>query len=104
MTIRLPKGMRAGAQARSRGSVVSADGAKFIVRPKSPRTLEVSASAKQGSKRVVVRLKRGAVRLTGKVGQAVRKGKTRKLRLRVVTVDTGGEKFVSPATAKAKRR
>ncbi len=103
MTIRLPKGMRL-VRSKVRGSVVSADGAKFIVRPKTSRQLEVSASAKQGSKRVVVRLKRGAVRLTGKVGQAVRKGKTRKLRLRVVTVDTGGQKFVSPATAKAKSR
>ena len=103
MTIRLPRGTKL-VRSRVRGSVVSAEGAKFVVRPKSSRRLEVSSSAKQGSKRVVVRLKRGAIRLTGKVGQAVRKGRTRKLRLRVVTVDTGGQKFVSPATAKAKRR
>jgi hypothetical protein len=103
MTIRLPKGTKL-VRSRVRGSVVSAEGAKFVVRPKSSRRLEVSASAKQGAKRVVVRLKRGAIRLTGKVGQAVRRGKTRKLRLRVVTVDTGGQKFVSSATAKAKRR
>jgi hypothetical protein len=103
MTIRLPRGTKL-LRSRVRGSVVSADGAKFVVRPKSSRKLEVSTSGKQGSKRVVVRLKRGAIRLTGKVGQAVRKGRTRKLRLRVVTVDTGGQKFVSPATAKAKRR
>jgi hypothetical protein len=66
--------------------------------------VEVSSSAKQGAKRVVVRLKRGAIRLTGKVRRAVRNGRTRKLRLRVVTVDTGGEQFVSATTAKAKRR
>ena len=94
MTIRLPRGTKL-VRSKVRGSVVSADGAKFVVRPKSSRRLEVSASAKQGSKRVVVRLRRGAIRLTGKVGQAVRNGKTRKLRLRVVTVDTGGQKFVS---------
>jgi hypothetical protein len=64
----------------------------------------VSSSAKQGAKRVVVRLKRGAIRLTGKVRRTVSKGRTRKLRLRVVTVDTGGQKSVSLATAKAKRR
>ena len=103
MTIRLPRGMKL-VRSKVRGSVVSADGAKFVVRPKSSRRLEVSASAKQGSKRVVVRLRRGAVRLTGKVRQAVRHGTTRKLRLRVVTVDTGGQKSVSLATAKAKRR
>jgi hypothetical protein len=103
MTIRLPKGMRL-VRSKVRGSVVSADGAKFVVRPKSSRRLEVFASAKQGSKRVVVRLKRGAVRLTGKTRQAVRRGKNRRLRLRVVTVDTGGQRFVSLATAKAKRR
>jgi hypothetical protein len=91
-------------RSKARRSVVSADGAKFIVRPKSSRQLDVSASAKQGSKRVVVLLKRGAVRLTGKVGKQVRKGATRKLTMRVVTVDTAGQKFVSRATAKAKRR
>ena len=40
----------------------------------------------------------------GKVGKQVRKGATRKLTMRVVTVDTAGQKFVSRATAKAKRR
>jgi len=103
MTITLPRGMNL-VRSKARRSVVSADGAKFIARPKSARRLDVSASAKQGSKRVVVRLRRGAVRLTGKVRRMVRKGATRKLTLRVVTVDTAGERFVSNATAKAKRR
>ncbi|MGH2978449.1 MAG: hypothetical protein ACRDLQ_02270 [Solirubrobacterales bacterium] len=103
MSIRLPRGMRL-LRKKARRSVVSAEGAKFVVRPKSTRRLEVSTSATQGSRRVVVRLRRGAVRLTGKVRRALRKGRTRKLRLRVVTVDTAGERFVSRATAKAKRR
>jgi len=103
MTIRLPRGIRL-VRKKARHSVVSADGAKFVVRPRSSRRLEVSASAKQGSRRVVVRLRRGAVRLTGKVRRSVRRGKTRRLRLKVVTVDTDGKKFVSRATAKAKRR
>jgi hypothetical protein len=51
-----------------------------------------------------VKLRRGAVRLTGKAVRDVRKGRTRKLRLRVVTVDTRGEKDVARAIAKAKRR
>jgi hypothetical protein len=103
LTIRLPKGMKL-VRSRVNRSMVSADGANFTVRPKSSRKFEVSASGKQGSKRVTVRLRRGAVRLTGKVRRMVRKGRTRKLRLQVVTVDTGGERFVSRATAKAKRR
>ena len=103
MTIRLPRGIRL-VRKKARRSVVSADGAKFVVRPRSSRRLDVSASAKQGSRRVVVRLRRGAVRLTGRVRKSVRRGKTRRLRLRVVTVDTDGKKFVSRATAKAKRR
>jgi hypothetical protein len=103
LSISLPKGMRL-VRSRARRSVVSADGAKFVVRPQSSRQLDVSASAKQGAKRVTVRLKRGAVRLVGKVRKQVRKGRTRKLRLQVVTVDTRGEKFGSRATAKAKRR
>jgi hypothetical protein len=53
---------------------------------------------------VVVRLRRGAIRLTGKVRKAVRRGKTRKLRLKVVTVDTDGRKFTARATARAKRK
>ena len=100
MSIRLPKGTKL-VRKRVRGSAVASG---FTVRAGSSRRVEVSSSAKKGARRVVVRLKRGAVRLTGKLGQAVRKGKTRKLRLRVVTVDTGGQKFVSSATAKAKRR
>jgi hypothetical protein len=103
MTIRLPKGTQL-VRRKARGSVVSAGGTKFVVRPKSSRKLEVTASGKEGSRRVVVRLRRGAVRLTGKVRRMVGKGRTRKLTVRVVTVDTGGETFVSRATVKAKRR
>jgi hypothetical protein len=103
MSIRLPKGMKL-VRKRVRGSTVASDAGGFTVRAGSSRRVEVSSSADQGAKRVVVRLKRGAVRLTGKVRRAVRKGKPRRLRLRVVTVDTRGERFVSSATAKAKRR
>jgi hypothetical protein len=103
MTIRLPKGMKL-VRKRVKGSAVASDTSEFTVRPGSSRSLEVSSSSKQGAKRVVVRLKRGAVRLTGKVRKQVRRGKTRRLRLKVVTVDTEGKKFVSRATAKAKRR
>jgi hypothetical protein len=103
MTIRLPKGTKL-VRKRVRGSAVGSDASKFTVRPGSARSLVVSSSARQGAKRVVIRLKRGAVRLTGKVARQVRKGRTRKLTLRVVTVDTQGKKFVSRATAKAKRR
>lgn len=103
MSIRLPKGMKV-VHKRVRGSAVTSDASPFTVRPGSSRRLEVSSSAKQGAKRVVVRLKRGAIRLTGKVRKLVRKGRTRKLRLKVITVDTGGEQFVSRTTAEAKRR
>jgi hypothetical protein len=103
MTIRLPRGIRLVRKKVRRG-VVSADGAKFVVRPLSARQLDVSAAGQQGSKRVVVRLRRGAVRLTGTVRKTVRKGRTRRLTLKVVTVDTDGKKFVARATATAKRR
>jgi hypothetical protein len=86
-----------------RKSAVASDTGGFKVRPGSARRVEVSGSRKQGAQRVVVKLRRGAVRLTGKAAKAVRKGKTRKLRLRVVTVDTRGEKDVARAIAKAKR-
>jgi hypothetical protein len=103
LSITLPKGMKL-IRKKARRSVVSSDTAKFVVRPKSSRKLDVSASAKQGSKRLSVRLKPGAVRLTGKVRKAVRRGRTKRLRLRVVAVDTGGKRFVVRATAKAKRK
>jgi hypothetical protein len=103
LSIRLPRGMKLVPK-KVRRSMVSADGASFVVRPKSSRKLEVSTSTKQGSKRVVVRLRRGAVRLTGKAARDIRKGRTRRLRLRVVTVDTRGEKDVARVIANAKRR
>jgi hypothetical protein len=103
MSISLPKGTKL-VRKRARRSAVSSDGAGFVVRPRSSRRLDVSATGRQGAGRVVVRLRRGAVRLTGKVRKAVRRGKTRRLRLKVVTVDTDGKKFVARATAKAKRR
>jgi hypothetical protein len=91
-------------RSRVRGSAAASDAGKFEIRPGSARRVEVSASSKRGARRVVVRLRRGAVRLTGKAARDVRKGRTRKLRLRVVTVDTHGEKDVARAIAKAKRR
>jgi hypothetical protein len=103
LSVRLPKGMRL-VRKKVRRSKVSATGGKFVVRPKSGRRLDVTTSAQQGSRRVVIRLRRGAVRLTGKAARAVRRGRTRKLSLRVVTVDTRGQKHTSRATAKAKRR
>ena len=103
MSISLPKGTKL-VRKRVRRSAVSSDGAGFVVRPRSSRRLDVSATGRQGAGRVVVRLRRGAVRLTGRVRRAVRRGKTRRLRLKVVTVDTDGKKFVARATAKAKRR
>jgi hypothetical protein len=103
LSVRLPRDMRL-VRSKARRSAVAADGSKFVVRPKSARKLEVAASGKQGSKRVVVRLRRGAVRLTGKVRKQIRRGRTRKLRLKVVTVDTDGKRFTTRATAKAKRR
>ena len=103
LTIRLPRGIRL-VRKKARRSLVSADGAKLVVRPRSSRRRVVSAAGMLGSRRVVVRLRRGAFGLTGKVRKSVRRGKTRRLRLKVVTVDRDGKKFVSRATAKAKRR
>jgi hypothetical protein len=103
MTIRLPRGTKL-LRKRARRSTAAADGTRIVVRPRSSRRLDVSASGKQGSRRLVVRLRPGAIRLTGKVRKAVRRGKTRKLRLKVVTVDTDGKKSTARATAKAKRR
>jgi hypothetical protein len=103
LSIRLPRGMKF-VRSRVRGSAVASDTGRFTVRPGSDRRVEVSTSAKQGARRVVIRLRRGAVRLTGKAARDIRNGRTRKLRLRVVTVDTHGEKDVARAIAKAKRR
>lgn len=103
MTIRLPRGVKL-IRKRARRAAVTSEGPGFVVRPRSSRRLVVSAAGKQGASRVVVRLRRGAVRLTGKFGKAVRRGGTRKLRLKVVTVDTDGKQFTARATARAKRK
>jgi len=103
LSIRLPRGMKF-VRRLVRKSAVASDTGGFEVRPGSARRVEISGSRKQGARQVVVKLRRGAVRLTGKAARDVRKGRTRKLRLRVVTVDTRGEKDVARAIAKAKRR
>jgi hypothetical protein len=79
-------------------------GADTSVKMVGVRKLDVSTRGKSGVRRFVVRLKRGAVRLTGATRKAVRRGKTKTLRLKVLSVDTQGGKFTARASAKAKRR
>jgi hypothetical protein len=74
------------------------------VKAVSARKLDASAKGSGGVRRFVVRLKRGAVRLTGSTRKAVRRGKPRTLKLKVLSVDTQGDEFTARASAKAKRR
>ncbi len=73
------------------------------VRAAGKRTLQVSKISGQGTRRVTVTLRRGAVRLSGKVRRLARKGKRPKIRIKVLSRDTGGTKHVSRVTASAKR-
>jgi hypothetical protein len=74
------------------------------VKAVSARKLDASAKGSGGVRRFVVRLKRGAVRLTGSTRKAVRRGKPRILKLKVLSVDTRGDEFTARTSAKAKRR
>jgi hypothetical protein len=97
LSLVLPRGMKL-----IRKKVKSTAGASL--RAVGARRLDVSSLGRHGAGRVVLKLKPGAVRLTGRTRAVVRKGKTRTLKLKVLSADTNGERFTTRTTAKARRR
>ena len=73
------------------------------MRAAGKRTLQISKLTSKGSRKVTVTLRRGAVRLSGKLRKQARKGKRPRVRIKVRSRDTKGVQHVSRVTAKAKR-
>jgi hypothetical protein len=67
------------------------------------RTVTVSGLPKKGVSTITLRLDRGAVRLTRKARDRVRRGRRPKLRYTIVAVETDGDKFRAGTSARARR-
>jgi hypothetical protein len=105
LSAKLPRGVTL-VKKRMKGKAVGvkgsgAGGAK--VRAAGKRTLQISKISGAGTRRVTVTLRRGAVRLSGKVRRLARRGKHPKVRIKVQTRDTAGTSHLSRATASARR-
>ena len=91
---------------RMKGSAVAveASGARgATVRAAGKRTLEIAKLSGNGARRVTVTLKRGAIRLSGRVRKLARHGKRPKVVIKVRSRDVHGAQFVSKATAGVRR-
>jgi hypothetical protein len=96
---RLVKGrIRKGASAR-----VSAGVSARSLSVRSRRRLQISGMPKQGASKVVIKLRRGALRSTAKLRKTLRRKRSKKLRLKVVATDTAGKRFTTRVSVRAKR-
>ena len=104
LSLTLPRGMRlVSKKVRRKGVKVQAAGAKAAgVRASGARKLTIAKLSK-GSRRVKVSVRRGALRLSGKVRKRVRKGKRPRLMLKVTSTDTAGRRHTSKTAIRARR-
>ena len=91
---------------RMKGKAVGVKGSGAsgaTARAAGKRTLQISKLTGKGARKVTVTLRRGAVRLSGKVRRLARKGKRPKVRIKVRSRDTSGVHHVSRVSASARR-
>ena len=105
LSIVLPSGTAlVSKRMKGKGIAVKAAGVRrATVRAAGKRTLQISKLTSKGSRKVTVTLRRGAVRLSGKLRKQARKGKRPRVRIKVRSRDTKGVQHVSRVTARAKR-
>jgi hypothetical protein len=105
ITLTLPKQLRLSKRAVRRGAsaVIAKTNARVSLQVRGKRRLVVTGLPNKGASRLSLKLRRGAVRLSGRVMRKVRHGKKPKLRFKVVAVQTNGDSFTSKASARAKR-
>jgi hypothetical protein len=89
---------RRGASAR-----LSASLSRRSLEVRSARRLQVNGIPKQGASKLVVKLRRGALRATGKLRRALQRKRSKKLRLKVVATDTAGKRFTTRVSVRARR-
>ena len=105
LSVTLPRGVTLVAK-RMKGKAVGVKGSganSASARASGKRTLQISKLTAKGSRKVTVTLRRGAVRLSGKVRRLARKGKRPKVRIKVRSRDTNGVRHVSRVSASARR-
>jgi hypothetical protein len=90
--------LRGGARAK-----VSADLSATALRASGSRRLRISRLPSKGAAKVVVKLRRGAVRPTRKLRRALRRHSATKLRFKVIAVDTDKQRFSTRGTVRARR-
>jgi hypothetical protein len=105
LSVTLPRGaVLVSKRLKGKGVAVKGSGAGgATVRAAGKRTLQISKLSKKGARKVTVTLRRGAVRLSGKVQKLARKGKRPKIRIKVRARDTKGVRHVASTTATARR-
>jgi hypothetical protein len=91
---RLRRGASAKTSARLSASSLKAAGA---------RRLRISSLPGKGASKLVVKLRRGAVKSTGKLRRSLRHHKTKKLRVKVIATDTKGQRFTTSGSVRARR-
>ena len=105
LSVTLPRGTVLVSK-RLKGKSVSVKAAGVSgarVRGSGKRKLTISKLSTKGSRKITVTLRRGAVRLTGKVRRQARKGKRPKVRIKVRARDTKGTIHSARVTVKARR-
>ena len=105
LSITLPRGaVLVSKRLKGKGVAVKGSGAGgATVRAAGKRTLQISKLSSKGARKVTVTLRRGAVRLSGKVRKLARKGKRPKVRIKVRARDTKGVQHPASTTATARR-
>ncbi len=104
LSVTLPRGVTLVAK-RMKGKAVGVKGSGASgasARAAGKRTLQISKLTGKGSRKVTVTLRRGAVRLSGKVRRLARKGKRPKVRIKVRSRDTKGVHHVSRVSVSAR--
>jgi hypothetical protein len=103
-TLTLPRELRVNRSRVRRGAsaVMSGKLARTAVSVKG-RTVTVSGPPKKGASSISLRLGNGAVKLKAGARNRLRRGRTLKLRYRIVAVELDGDKFTSKTAARAKR-
>jgi hypothetical protein len=71
---------------------------------RSRRRLVLTDLPRGGAASLEVRLDHGAIRLSHKLRKALRKGRKKTLRLKLISTDTAGERFVSRASVRVRVR
>jgi hypothetical protein len=101
----LPRQLRLVKRKLRRGASANASATlpRRSLRVRGARRLQIGGLPGKGASKVVVKLRRGALRPTAKLRRALKRRRSKKLTLRIVATDTAGKAFTSRVSVRAKR-